>query len=308
MRIAAMAAGAVGGYFGARMAAAGHDVFFIARGANLAAMKANGLKLESVHGDLHLPKPNVTDDPKSVGPVDIVLFAVKLWDTETAAEQARPLVGPNTRVITLQNGVDSVERVAPILGVDVTVGGAAYVASVVASPGVIKQTSHFAKMRYGRADKKADAVLQAFTDVGKAAKLDVDISPDINVELWEKFIFLTAMSGSTASMREPIGVIRADPETRDFFRALMEEAYAVGKAKGVALAPDFVEGRMDFMMNKVEPGMKASMAHDLERGNRIELDWLSGKVRALGRQYSIPTPASDTVYTVLKLHRMGTRS
>jgi 2-dehydropantoate 2-reductase len=300
-----MAAGAVGGYFGARMAAAGHEVFFIARGANLAAIKANGLKLESVHGDLHLPKPNVTDDPKSVGPVDIVLFAVKLWDTESAAEQTRPLVGPATRVITLQNGVDSVERIAPILGADRTCGGAAYIASVIGSPGVIKQTSHFAKMRFGRADKRPDATLQAFANAGKAAKLDVDISPDINVELWEKFIFLTAMAGSTASMRAPIGVIRADPELRGFFRALMEEAYAVGKAKGVALAPDFIEGRMAFMMNTVEPGMKASMAHDLERGNRLELDWLTGKVRALGRALNIPTPASDTVYTVLKLHRMG---
>jgi 2-dehydropantoate 2-reductase len=301
-----MAAGAVGGYFGARMAAAGHDVFFIARGANLAAMKANGLKLESVHGDLHLPKPNVTDDPSSVGPVDIVLFAVKLWDTESAAEQARPLVGANTRVITLQNGVDSVERIAPILGAEQTVGGAAYIATVIASPGVIKQTSHFAKMRFGRADKKADALLQAFADAGKAAKIDIDISADIDVELWEKFIFLTAMSGSTASMREPIGVIRADPETRGFFRALMEETYAVGKAKGVALAPDFIEGRMKFL-DTIEPGMKASMAHDLERGNRIELDWLAGKVRSLGRTLNIPTPASDAVYTVLKLHRMGSR-
>ncbi len=304
MRIAAMAAGAVGGYFGARMAAAGHDVFFIARGANLAAMKANGLKLESVHGDLHLPKPNVTDDPKSVGPVDIVLFAVKLWDTETAAERARPLVGTNTRVITLQNGVDSVERIAPILGAEQTAGGAAYIATVIAVPGVIKQTSHFAKMRFGRAGKKADPLLQAFADAGKAAKIDIDISADIDVELWEKFIFLTAMSGSTASMREPIGVIRADPETRGFFRALMEETYAVGKAKGVALAPDFIEGRMKFL-DTIEPGMKASMAHDLDRGNRIELDWLAGKVRSLGRALNIPTPASDAVYTVLKLHRLG---
>ncbi len=304
MRIAAMAAGAVGGYFGARMAAAGHDVFFIARGANLAAMKANGLTLDSVHGDLHLPTPNVTDDPKSVGPVDIVLFAVKLWDTETAAEQARPLVGAKTRVITLQNGVDSVERIAPILGADQTVGGAAYIASVIASPGVIKQTSHFAKMRFGRADKRPDATLQAFADAGKAAKIDVGISADINVELWEKFIFLTAMAGSTAALRSAIGPIRADPELRGFFRALMEEAYAVGKAKGVALAPNFVEGRMKFL-DTVEAGMKASMAHDLERGNRIELDWLAGKVRSLGRALNIPTPASDTVYTALKLHRMG---
>jgi 2-dehydropantoate 2-reductase len=306
MRIAAVAAGAVGGYFGARMAAAGHDVFFIARGAHLEAIKKGGLRIESVHGDLHLPKPNATDAPKSVGPVDVVLFAVKLWDTETAAELARPLVGANTRVITLQNGVDSVERVAPILGAAQTVGGAAYIASVIAAPGVIKQTSHFAKMRFGHADKRPDAVLQAFADAGKAAKIDVDISADINVELWEKFIFLTAMAGSTGSMRSPIGVIRADPELRAFFRALMEEAYAVGRAKGVALAPDFVEGRMKFL-DTVEPGMKASMAHDLERGNRIELDWLAGKVRSLGRALNIPTPASDTVYTVLKLHRMGSR-
>jgi 2-dehydropantoate 2-reductase len=304
MRIAAMAAGAVGGYFGARMAAAGHDVFFIARGDNLAAMKANGLKVESVHGDLHLPEPNATDDPRDVGAVDIVLFAVKLWDTETAAAQAKPLVGPNTRIITLQNGVDSVERLAPILGADKTNGGAAYIATVIASPGVIKHTSHFAKMRYGRLDKKADAVLQAFTDAGKAAKLDVDVSTDINVELWEKFIFLTAMAGATGSMRSAIGAIRSDPELRGFFRALMQEAYDVGRAKGVGLASDFVESRMKFL-DTIEPGMKASMAHDLERGNRIELDWLAGKVRALGRALNIPTPASDTVYTVLKLYRMG---
>jgi 2-dehydropantoate 2-reductase len=301
-----MAAGAVGGYFGARMAAAGHDVFFIARGANLAAMKANGLKLESVHGDLHLPKPNVTDDPKSVGPVDIVLFAVKLWDTETAAALAKPLVGANTRVIVLQNGVDNVERLGAILPPDRVAGGAAYIATVIAAPGVIKHSSHFAKMRYGRADKKPDAVLQAFTDAGKAAKLDIDVSPDINVEIWEKFIFLTAMSGSTASLRSAVGAIRSDPELRSFYRALMQEAYDVGRARGVGLAPDFVESRMKFL-DTVEPGMKASMAHDLERGNRIELDWLAGKVRALGREYNIPTPASDTVYTVLKLYRMGSR-
>ena len=307
MRIAAMAAGAVGGYFGGRMAAAGHDVFFIARGAHLAAMQKDGLRIDSVHGNLHLPKVNVTDDPKSVGPVDIVLFAVKLWDTEKAAEAAKPLVGPNTRLITFQNGIDSVERITPIIGKEQTIGGAAYIATVVEKPGVIKHTSSFARMRFGRADKKPDAALTAFADAGKAAKLDVDLSADINVELWEKFIFLTAMSGSTATLRSAIGPIREDSELRGFFRQLMDEAYAAGKAKGVALAPDYVDSRMDFMMNKVEPGMVASMAHDLERGNRIELDWLSGKVRALGRELKIPTPASDTVYTALKLHRMGTQ-
>ena len=305
MRIAAMAAGAVGGYFGARMANAGHDVFFIARGAHLEAIRKNGLKIESVHGDLHLPKPNVTDDPAKVGPVDIVLFAVKLWDTEQAAEQARPLLGPNSRLITLQNGVDSVERIAPIVGADRTIGGAAYIATTISAPGVIKHTSAFARLRFGRADKKPDATLQAFVDAGKAAKLDIDLSKDIEVERWEKFAFLTAMAGSTATLRAPIGVIRSDPDTLAFFRALMEEAFAIARAKGVAIERAYIDERMAFVMDKVEPGMKASMAHDLERGNRLELDWLAGKVRALGRQYGIATPASDTVYTVLKLSRMG---
>jgi len=258
-----------------------------------------------VHGDLYLPKPKVTDDPKTVGPVDVVLFAVKLWDTEKAAEAARPLVGTNTRVITLQNGIDSVERITPILGAEQTAGGAAYIATVVEKPGVIKHTSNFARIGFGRADKRPDSMLQAFAEAAKAAKLDANISPDINVELWEKFIFLTAMSGSTTALCSPIGPIREDPELRAFFHQLMQEAYAVGKAKGIALDPGFIDSRMDFLMNKVEPGMVASMAHDRERGNRLEVDWLSGKVHALGRELNIPTPASDTVHIVLKLHRMG---
>jgi 2-dehydropantoate 2-reductase len=305
MRIAAMAAGAVGGYFGARLAAAGHDVFFIARGAHLDAIRKNGLKIESVHGDLHLPKPNATDTPAEVGPVDIVLFAVKLWDTEQAAQAARPLMGPDTRLITLQNGIDSIERISAILGTERVIGGATYIASVIAAPGVIKHTSAFAKMQIGRLDRKPDAKLKAFVDAGKAAKLDIDLSPDIERELWHKFIFLTAMAGSTAALRSPIGPIAADPELRGFFRQLMQEATAVGRAKGVALDDAYIEERMKFLETKIEPGMKASMAHDLERGNRLELDWLAGKVRELGRQFGIPTPASDTVYIVLKLHRMG---
>jgi 2-dehydropantoate 2-reductase len=303
MRIAVMAAGAVGGYFGARLAAAGHDVFFIARGAHRDAIARNGLTIESVLGDFHLPKPNVTDDPATVGPVEIVLFAVKLWDTEKAAEQARPLVGENSRVITLQNGVDGVERIAPILGVEQTIGGVASISSEIATPGVIKHTSQLAKMRFGHPDGRPDDVLQAFVDAGKAAKLDIALSPNIGRELWQKFIYLTALAGATASLRSPIGPIVADPELRDFFRALMEEAFAVGKASGVTLDPAFLDERMNFVLNEIEPGRKASMAYDLERGNRLELDWLSGKVRALGRTLGIPTPANDAVYTVLKLYR-----
>ncbi len=307
MRIAVMAAGAVGGYFGARLQAAGHDVFYIARGAHLEAIRRNGLTVASVHGDLHLPRVRVTDDPAEVGAVDVVLFAVKLWDTETAASAARPLLGPATRLITLQNGVDSVERIAAVLGAEHTVGGTAYIATVIASPGVIQHTSSFATLRFGRVDRQGDETLAAFVAAAKAARLDVDLSADIEREIWHKFIFLTAMAGATAALRSPIGPIRDDPELRTFFRTLMQEAFAVGRAKGIALDPSYVDERMEFLMTRVEPGMKASMAHDLERGNRLELDWLTGKVRALGRASGIPTPASDAVYTVLKLHRLGRR-
>jgi 2-dehydropantoate 2-reductase len=304
MRIAAMAAGAVGGYFGARMAAAGHDVAFIARRAHLDAIRKHGLIVKSTHGDLHLKGVNATDDPKQVGPVDVVLFAVKLWDTEKAAELARPLVGPDTRVITLQNGVDSVERVAPILGADKTIAGTAYIATVISEPGVISHTSKFAIMRVGRVDGRPDARLDAFADAANAAKLDVSVMPDMNSERWQKFIFLSSMAGANCATRMPIGKVLADPDTRTFYRKLLAECFAVGKAKGVNLPPDYVDDRLTFSDN-APPGMKASMLHDLEAGNRLELDWLTGKVVALGRELGVPTPASEAVYAAVKLHRMG---
>jgi 2-dehydropantoate 2-reductase len=305
MKIAAMAAGAVGGYFGARLAADGHDVWFIARGANREAIEKNGLKIESVHGDLHLSKVNVTDDPKKAGPVDVVLFAVKLWDTEKAAELTKPMVGPHTRVITVQNGIDAVERMAPILGPDKVAGGVAYIATVIEAPGVIKHTSQFCALRFGRIDNKPDAVLDAFAAAGKKAKCDLDISKDIQAERWEKFIFLTAMAGATASRRSSIGPIVEKPEGLAFFRALMDEARAVGKASGTEIGADYIASRMEFLTGKVPPNMKASMAHDLERGNRLELDWLNGKVAALGDKYGIDTPASDEVVAKLDRYKMG---
>jgi 2-dehydropantoate 2-reductase len=304
MRIAAMAAGAVGGYFGARLAAAGHDVHFIARGAHLAALRQGGLKIDSVHGDLSLKPVNATDDPARVGPVEVVLFAVKLWDTEAAAEQARPLVGPDSRVITLQNGIDSVERMQPILG-DAVIGGAAYIATVIAEPGRISHTSQFARLRIGRDDGRVDPVLDGFVTAAQAAGIDIAVPASIETERWEKFVFLVAMSALTAATRQPIGPILADPDTFAWFAEVMREVAAIARAKGVALAPDFVEGRLRFVTS-VPPGMKASMAHDLERGNRLELDWLSGKVVALGRELGIPTPANEAAYRALKLWRMGT--
>jgi 2-dehydropantoate 2-reductase len=305
MRIAAMAAGAVGGYFGARMAAAGHDVFFIARGANLEAIKKNGLKIESVHGDVHIAKPNVTDDPASVGPVDIVLFAVKLWDTEKSAEFSKPLIGPNTRVITLQNGVDSVERLTPILGSEHVIGGVTYVVSVIARPGVIKQTSPFQSIVCGTSSGRPDAPLQAFVEAAKAAGINITVSDNIERDRWQKFVFLSATSGATAVTRIPMGPILADPDTRALFKNIMRETLAVGCAKGVALDPAYVDERMAFADKNATPTMKASMANDLDRGNRLELDWLAGQVCKLGRQYQVATPVNDTIYAALKLHSNG---
>jgi len=305
MRIAAMAAGAVGGYFGARMAAAGHDVFFIARGAHLEAMRKNGLTINSVHGDLHLPKPNVTDDPKSVGPVDIVLFAVKLWDTEKAAEAARPLLGPNTRVITLQNGVDSYERIAPIVGTERAIPGVTYVVTVIDRPGAIKQASQFQSIICGTIDGRADASLAAFVAAAKAANINITQSDNIERDRWHKFIFLSGTSGATALTRTSMGPILADPDTRALFRNIMAETLAVGRAKGVALDPGYVDERLAFADKNVPGGMKASMANDLDRGNRLELDWLAGQVSRLGKELKVPTPVNDTIYAALKLHRMG---
>ena len=305
MRIAAMAAGAVGGYFGARLAAAGHEVHFIARGALLDAIRRNGLKVESLHGDLHLKDASATSDPNEVGPVDVVLFAVKLWDTEKAAEQARPLVGPSTRVITFQNGVDAVERIAPILGAEQTIGGSAYIASVMKEPGVISHTSPLARMVFGRIDGKPDDKVTAFAAAAKAAKLDAEATSSMDAERWKKFVFLVGVSGATASMRQPLGVIRDDPDTRAFIHQIMREVVAVGRAKGVALPEDFADQQMKGPLQVMPATMKASLAHDLERGNRLELDWLAGKVSALGRELGVPTPANDAVYAILKPHRMG---
>jgi 2-dehydropantoate 2-reductase len=302
-----MAAGAVGGYFGARLAAAGHDVFFIARGAHLEAMRKDGLRVESVHGDVHLPKPNATDDPKSVGPVDIVLFAVKLWDTEKGAEAARPLIGSNTKVITLQNGVDSYERIAPIVGAAHAVLGVTYVVTVIDRPGVIRQTGPFHSIICGTSDGRPDASLEAFVNQAKADGINITLSGNIERDRWQKFIFLTATSGATTLTRLSIGPILVDPDMRALFRSIMVETLAVGRAKGVALDPNFVDERLAFADKNLTAGMKASMANDLDRGNRLELDWLAGQVSRLGKEFKVPTPVNDTVYAALKPYRMGAK-
>ena len=304
MRVAVMAAGAVGGYFGGRIAAAGHDVAFIARGAHRDAICRDGLKIESTLGDLHLKDVNVTDDTRQVGPVDMVLFAVKLWDTETAGEQTRLLVGSNTRVITLQNGVDSVERLVPILGDNAMIGGTTYVVATIARPGVIRHAGTIAKIRCGRLDRRPDAILAGYVEQTKAANIDITLTDHILLDIWKKFVLLSGTSGITASTRQPLGVIRDDKDMRAFFYKLMQETIAVGRAAGVEFSPDF-PAELDRSVAAFPPMMKASMANDLDAGNRLELDWLAGRIVALGRKYGIPTPAQEAVYAILKPYRMG---
>ena len=300
-----MAAGGVGGFFGARLAAAGEDVHFIARGAHLEAIKQNGLHLESALGDFHVDDARATDDPVIIGAVDMVLFAVKLSDTEAAATACKPLLGGNTTLIMLQNGVDGTARLAPILGREAVVGGVAYVSSFIAEPGTIRHHGTFARLQFGEADGSESARLDAFRDICANAGFDAEISPDIELAQWQKFVLLVGMSGATAMSRQSIGAVLGDASERELFLNLMAETAAVGRARGIALAADYARDRLAFAETSLPPGMRTSVLDDLERGKRLELDWLSGEVSRLGREVGVATPANDVVYAALKPHRGG---
>jgi 2-dehydropantoate 2-reductase len=303
MRVAVMAAGALGGYFGGRLAEAGHEVHFIARGANLAALKANGLRVKSPDGNLHIAKPSVTDDPKSIGEADLVFFAVKLWDVEKSGEAAKPLVGKNTRVLSMLNGIDSVDRLAPILGKDVVAACPTRISAVISEPGVILHKALPPTFICGFMDGRDDARLQSLVDEMQGAKFGAKFSKEIEKDLWKKYVFLNGMSGATAGLRATLGEIRGDADTMAVLEALMREAEAVGVKKGVPLQ-GYAEKAIGFA--KAGPaGAKASMAEDLDRGNRLETDWLQGKIVELGKKLGVPAPVNRDIYAVLKLHRMG---
>jgi 2-dehydropantoate 2-reductase len=305
MRIAVVGAGGVGGGFGAALAKAGADVTFIARGAHLAAMKAEGLRIESPRGDTHLKPTQATEDPNSVGKVDVVLFCVKLWDLESAGERVKPLVGPGTAVIPLQNGIDAADRLIPILGREAVMGGVAQISASIIKPGMIRQVGTFMRMIFGELDGKRSKRAEDFLAVCQKAGFDVTLSDQIQTELWMKFIPLAVNASMTAATRLPIGKLREDPDIKAIFLAAITEVIDVGRARGVALPADALGKTLDFL-GHAPPAMKASMALDLERGNRMELPWLSGKVVELGRELGIPTPTHDVLYALLKPHIMGT--
>ena len=306
MKVAVMGAGGVGGYFGAKLALGGCDVSFIARGAHLAAMKSRGLKVTSPLGEMHLQAPKVTDDPNEVGPVDIVLFGVKLWDTETAARAIQPLVGPDTAVISFQNGVVKDELLTAALGRDAVAGGVCYIAATIAEPGVISHTGTMQKLVFGEYRGRRSERLQRFHQACVRSGIDAQISEDIARAIWEKFVFLVGLSATTTATRSPIGKVRAHPATRRLLEAVMQETVDVGRAEGVALPADFAQDRLRFC-DQLPEGMSASMRHDLERGNRLEVEWLSGDVSRRGDRLGVPTPFNTAVFDILALHADGSR-
>jgi 2-dehydropantoate 2-reductase len=303
LKIAIMGSGGIGGYYGARLQKGGADVTFIARGAHLAAMQQNGLAIEGPD-PFHLPNVKATDDPGTIGPVDLVLFAVKLRDTEAAARQILPVIGPDTGLISFQNGVQKDDMLAPIVGRKTLIGGAAYIGVSIARPGVIKKTGPMERLAFGEYDNKISPRAQAFLDACKAGGIKAEIPPDITLELWQKFVFLTAMSSITASMRSTIGPIRANPLTRQFALDIMREVVAVGRAQGVALDPDFAEKRIAGV-DALAPDMQASMALDLQLGRPLELPWLAGAVVDLGAKVGVPTPCCRAVRDILALYVDG---
>jgi 2-dehydropantoate 2-reductase len=306
MRIAVVGAGGVGGGFGAALAKAGADVTFIARGAHLAAMKSQGLKVQGPRGETHLVPTQATDDPASIGNVDIVLFCVKLWDVESAGAQIKPLIGPDTAVIPLQNGIDAAERLIPILGANAVMGGVAQISASIIAPGVIQQVGTFMRMIFGELDGKPRKRAEDFLALCLKAGFDATLSDRILTELWMKFILLAANAGMTALSRQPIGALRDDPDIRPIFIAAWQETIDVGRAKGIALPADALDKILDFASH-APPAMKASMALDLDRGNRLELPWLNGKVADLGRQLGVPTPVHRMIYAMLKPYVMGAK-
>jgi 2-dehydropantoate 2-reductase len=247
---------------------------------------------------------NVTDDPATIGSVDMILFAVKLWDTESAARSLLPCIGPDTGLISFQNGVQKDDILRPIVGDAALLGGTSHVSAAITAPGVITQTGALQRLTFGEFDGRRSQRVEDFHRACLAGGIDAKIHPDIRLEIWQKFVFIAALSGVTTAMRAPVGAIRSHPLTRQFLLDLMKEVVAVGRARGIRLAEDFAEQGMSFV-DSLPAGMIASMYHDLQSGRRLELPWLSGGVADLGAAAGVPTPLNRAVRDVLILHANG---
>jgi 2-dehydropantoate 2-reductase len=305
MRIAVVGAGGVGGYFGAKLARAGESVLMLARGAHLDAIRRDGIRVRSaVDGDLSA-KVEAVDSFAGQPPVDMALFCVKSFDTVTAAEALRPVVGPSTGVVSLQNGVDNEDRVDEILGGGVALGGAAYVFSTIEAPGVIAHTFG-GRIVFGELDGRVSERATRLREALVRAGVPVDVSTDIRRVLWEKYLLISAQAGMTALTRCPAGVLRETPESWRMYRLILEELAAVARAAGVSLAGDVVDAVMK-QAAALAPGAYSSLHHDLTQGKRLELEALHGHALRLGERHGVPTPMVFAVYAALKPHAAGRR-
>ncbi len=299
MRIAIMGAGGVGGFYGGRLAQAGHDVTFVTRGTHLRAIQEKGLKLAGGAGDTVISPAQATGDPGRIGPVDVVLFCVKLFDTEDAARAIQPLLSKGGVCITLQNGVDGSERIGAVVGNDRVMGGIAFVSALIESPGVIRYTSKAPSVRFGESDGRMSERAARFREACAAAGFGAEVVPDIRCALWHKFVGLAVNAALTSLVRRPAGVCYHDPDLLALARSGFEEGAAVAGAMGIELPADIVEWQVQ-NHRKFPPEMYASMYHDLARGRRLELDSLSGLIVHKGREHGVPTPFHSMAYACLK--------
>ena len=299
MRIAVMGAGGTGGYFGGLLARSGQDVTFIARGANLEALRARGLTVESrLAGTFTLPV-RATDNPGDVDPANLILFCVKAYDTDAAAESIHQLIHPDTMLLSLQNGIDNEERIARVAGHTPGIGAVAYIVSTIKAPGVVAQTAGPGKIVFGELDGGTSRRTERLYEVLQGAGIAAEVHPDVRVAIWQKFLFICAFSGVTAVTRLPIGTILADPVTRALFRGTLEEVEAVARAGGIELPADCVEQAMTHAAS-VEPWASSSLYHDLAGGRRLELESLNGELVRRGGELGIETPLNFAIYAALR--------
>jgi 2-dehydropantoate 2-reductase len=307
MKIAILGSGAVGGYYGAKLARAGHDVSFIARGAHLAAIRERGIEIRSpVLGDF-VARGRAEEDPSRVGTVDLVIVAVKTYDNPTALPLLGPMLGPDTTVLTVQNGVDSPGEVAAVAGEARTLGGSTYIATALEAPGLIVQTGDHRRIVFGEAFGELPRLSDRVNRIHEAfAGADIQSYPveDGRVPIWEKFIFLAALAGFTGAARLPIGPVWSDPFIKSMFLAGSREIEAVARAEGVPVASDVVERIVPYV-ERIPGSMRSSLLIDLQQGKRIEVESLHGTVVRRGAARGVPTPIMSTLYAVLKLHADG---
>ena len=306
MRIAVMGTGGMGGFYGGKLALTGQDVTFIARGAHLAAMQKHGLRLEGPDGAFTIEPTKATDTPATIEePVDVVLFCVKLYDAPAAAELVRPIVGDDTMIVSLMNGIDGPERVARILGKGHMIGGAAYDSATIRGPGVVEYRNGPNHLVLGALSDTIPAALEEFADAGRSAGFTIAVSDNIQTVLWDKFVLLATNAGLTALTRQPVGAVYSDPDLRSLAIAMMQEVIAVGEAVGVTVSGDVIERAMA-TLDSFPPSMYASAYYDLANGKRMEVGSFSGLIAKLGEAHSIPTPHHRTVYACLKPYLDGT--